>query len=335
MGYYGFPKYVSVAEKREKALKKIKKLKKKRPDLKPVVIEDKALAKSWWGKSWNKNLERYADYSNRIGRGRSYVRHMAVLDLKIESGKIKSLVQGSYRDPYEIEISIKGISKTVWKRMKGICEGKIESLSELIEGSFPKALRKIFMEEGKGLFPKPAEIEFDCDCPDWASMCKHVAATLYGVGARLDDDPLLFFKLRKVNIEDLISKAVKNKTQKLLKKADSKKPPVIDDSDLSSVFGIDMDDEFMSSVNSKKSKKKKKVKKLQKIKPPAKKSTLQIKSNVHPVVLMIRRRTVNGISVRQLHEKSGIEISKIRNIIAVAKKKGLIRNEKRGFFIKG
>ena len=48
----------------------------------------------------------------------------------------------------------------------------------------------------KGLFPSPKDIKLSCSCPDWADMCKHVAAVLYGVGARLDASPELLFTLR-------------------------------------------------------------------------------------------------------------------------------------------
>ncbi|MBC8440536.1 MAG: hypothetical protein H8D87_12750 [Deltaproteobacteria bacterium] len=109
---YGYPKYVSVAEKRAKAEKKIKQLRKKNPDLAPVTISGSKLAASWWGRAWNSNLEGYADFSNRIGRGRSYVRHGAVLDLKIDSGKIAALVQGNYAAPYKVNITIKPLKKS-------------------------------------------------------------------------------------------------------------------------------------------------------------------------------------------------------------------------------
>ncbi len=240
MGYWGYPRYVPVAEKKAKAAKKLKKLKKKNPGIRPIVIEGKAIAQTWWGKSWNKNLERYADYSNRIGRGRSYVRHGAVLDLKIDSGRVESLVQGSSAKPYSVTISIKAIDGKVWRNIKTACGGKLDSLQELLAGKFPRALGEIFMAEGEGLFPSPKEIEFDCSCPDWAYMCKHVAATLYGIGARLDEDPSLFFKLRKVEMGDLISQAVEDKTRKLLKTAEKKTARIIADSDLSDVFGIDL-----------------------------------------------------------------------------------------------
>ncbi len=250
MSYWGFPRYVSVGEKRAKAARKLKQLLKKNPDIKPIVLEGNTIARTWWGKTWNVNLERYADYSNRIGRGRSYVRNGAVLDFQIKSGEVKSLVQGTRSQPYSVVIKIKGISKTIWKDIKEACGGKLDSLSELLTGRFPKVLGEIFMAQGTGLFPSPKEIDFSCSCPDWAYMCKHVAATLYGVGARLDEDPSLFFKLRKVKVGDLVTQAVEDKTKKLLKKAKKKSARVIDDSDLASVFGIEMETPVASGKKS-------------------------------------------------------------------------------------
>ena len=242
MAYWKYPRYVSVAEKKAKAARKLKQLKKKNPAIQPIVLEGSAIAKTWWGKSWNLNLERYADYSNRIGRGRSYVRHGAVLDLQISAGQVKSLVQGSRTKPYTVTIKIKGITKKIWKNMKAACAGKLDSLPELVSGKFPKALGEIFTAQGRGLFPSPQEIGFDCSCPDWADMCKHVAAALYGIGTRLDDDAGLFFKLRKVKIDDLIQQTLKDQSYRLLDKAAKMAPGKIAESDLSGMFGIDMEE---------------------------------------------------------------------------------------------
>lgn len=242
MSYWGYPRYVSVEEKRAKAAKKLKQLKKKNPAINPIIIEGSTIARTWWGKSWNHNLERYADYSNRIGRGRSYVRHGAVLDLQISPGRVESLVQGTRSKPYTVIINIKGINKKIWQNIKAACAGKLDSLPELLAGKFPKVLGEIFTAQGQGLFPSPEEIEFNCSCPDWAYMCKHVAATLYGIGAHLDDSPNLFFKLRKVNIDDLIQQTIKDQSYNLLKTAEKTSARTIAESDLSGMFGIDMED---------------------------------------------------------------------------------------------
>jgi len=238
---YGFPPYISVAERRAKAERKLKQLKKKNPNIKPVIIEGQTLAYTWWGKEWNANLERYADYQNRIGRGRSYVRHGSVLDLQIMPGKVTALVLGSRRSPYSVTIKIKPIKKTAWNKIQKTCEGKLSSLQKLLDGKFPKDLKEIFTAKGKGLFPAPSEIDFKCTCPDYASMCKHVAAVLYGIGARLDESPELFFILRKVEMKDLITEAVQKKSKKLIEKAKKKSSRVIDDSEVADIFDIDME----------------------------------------------------------------------------------------------
>jgi len=242
MSYWGYPRYISVGEKRAKAAKKLKQLKKKNPDIKPIIIEGRTIARTWWGKAWNHNLERYADYRNRIGRGRSYVRHGAVLDLQISPGQVESLVQGTRSKPYSVIIKIKGINKKIWQNIKAACADRLDSLPELLAGKFPKALGEIFTAQGQGLFPSPEEIEFNCSCPDWAYMCKHVAATLYGIGARLDNSTSLFFKLRKVNVDDLIQQTITDQSYNLLKTAEKTTSKMIAESDLSGMFGIDMED---------------------------------------------------------------------------------------------
>jgi uncharacterized Zn finger protein len=234
--------YVTKAEREKMAQKTIEKLKKKgKAELAPVIITGRQLARTWWGKAWNDNLERYSDYSNRIGRGRSYVRNGAVLDLKIEQGIIKALVQGSIKKPYEVEITIRPLSPEVWEKIRIACEGKIESLPELIDGKFPPGLSELFTAQGSGLFPAPKEISFKCSCPDWAVMCKHVAAVLYGIGARLDEDPTLFFTLRAVDIHDLISKAIQSKTQTMLSKSGATSRRILEDADIASMFGVEVE----------------------------------------------------------------------------------------------
>ncbi|MDY0357233.1 MAG: hypothetical protein RBR19_15225 [Sedimentisphaerales bacterium] len=248
--YYGYPRYVSVGEKRAKARRKLEQLRKKHPGIRPVVIEGNTLVRTWWGKAWNGNLTKYADYSNRVGRGRSYVRHGAVLDLQINPGQVDALVQGSRQSPYTVTMKIKPISKAVWTEMRAACEGQLASLQELLEGRFPKGLAELFTAKGSGLFPSPKEIEFKCSCPDWATMCKHVAAVLYGIGTRLDEDPSVFFVLRKMKMDDLITQAVRDKSERLLRQAKKKTSRVIEDADLGDVFGIEMEAAMLANDDS-------------------------------------------------------------------------------------
>lgn len=219
MGYWNnFPRYISVAERQTKALRQAEKLRKKNAGLEPVIVAGRTIASSWWGKSWNKNLERYADYSNRIGRGRSYVCNGMVLDLRIEKGAIQAIVAGSHRKPYQVRIRIKTLPSATWRLLVENAAGRIGSMQGLLAGQFPEELKDLFFSQDKGLFPKRAEISFDCSCPDWAAMCKHVAATLFGVGARLDSAPELFFTLRGVSMNELVGQVAKKETEKLLSK---------------------------------------------------------------------------------------------------------------------
>ena len=240
--YAEYPEYISVGERRARAEKKLQQLQKKNPHLKPVILAGQTLAMTWWGKSWNNNLERYADYHNRIERGRSYVRHRCVLDLQLTPGKITAMVQGSRSQPYDVVITVDPLSSSNWAAIRQACAGCFDSLSELLSGKFPQALKDRFFEKGSGLFPTPREIHFDCSCPDWASMCKHVAAALYGVGARLDDDARLFFTLRGININDVITQTVTDTAQTLLGKAERQSRNILHDVDLGDVFGIQLDD---------------------------------------------------------------------------------------------
>lgn len=238
MSHYGFPKYVSVGEKKAKAIKALEKLKKKNPDIEPIIIEGRTIAKSWWGKAWNLNLESYADYSNRISRGKSYVRNNTVLDLKITRGNVDAKVQGSSAKPYAVKIRIDALDAKKWEQVTVLCNHRIDSLEQLIEGKFPKELEVLFKEKKYGMFPSPQEIHFDCSCPDWASMCKHVAAVLYGIGARLDQDPMLFFELRNLDGQELVRKSMERKLESMLKNAGKKSKREIADEDISEIFGL-------------------------------------------------------------------------------------------------
>ncbi len=248
--YSAYPAYVSVAEKKRRNEKAAAQLKRDGVAVSPVTIKGRTIATSWWGKSWNANLERYADYCNRIERGRSYVRHGAVLDLKIEPGKIEALVQGHDDDPYKIEITIDKLAEEMWADLKKNAMDNLDSMSDLLAGSFPKDLKEVFFARGTGLFPAPAQIKFSCSCPDWASMCKHVASVLYGVGNRLDQSPELLFELRRVSMAELISRTIDATAKDLTGKADSAAgDDILADADLADVFGIALDDAHPSAVS--------------------------------------------------------------------------------------
>jgi uncharacterized Zn finger protein len=232
----GWPRYVPVAERRAKAQKQAEKLRKKGQPLAPVVIAGRTIAATFWGKAWCENLERYGDYENRIPRGRAYVRNGSVVDLKIGKARVDALVSGSHL--YSVEIEIHPLKAGVWKGVKGACTGRIGSLLELLQGKLSREVMEIVTRSRTGLFPEPAEISFHCSCPDWASMCKHVAAVLYGVGARLDREPELLFKLRGVDHRELI--AAPGAADPAASPATREK--IIAEEDLAGIFGIEIDE---------------------------------------------------------------------------------------------
>ena len=186
-GYFGFQPYVSVAQRRANAAREVGKLKKKGRAVAPVVIEGRKIAQSFWGKAWCDNLECYSDYASRLPRGRSYVRNGSVVDLRIERGQLHALVSGS--EVYTVKIDIAVAKPSRWKAICSDCAGSVGSLVELLQGKLSKNVMERVCRAGDGLFPAPGEIKMSCSCPDWADMCKHVAATLYGAGARLDAAP--------------------------------------------------------------------------------------------------------------------------------------------------
>src|ERR1700691_1671717 len=202
---WGWKPYVPVAERRRKALREIEKRRKKGGSVSPVVIEGRVIAKTFWGKSWCENLERYSDYANRLPRGRTYARNGSVVDLQIEPGAIRALVSGS--ELYEVSLQVAPVAKARWKSICEDCAGAIDSLVELLQGRFSKGIMERICRQNHGLFPSPAELKLSCSCPDWADMCKHVAAVLYGIGARFDHQPELLFLLRGVEKNELIAKA--------------------------------------------------------------------------------------------------------------------------------
>ena len=202
MSYNEWAPYVPVAARRAKALKQLEKMKKKGLKVQPVQLAGRKIADSFWGKGWCDHMESFSDYANRLPRGRSYVRNGSVCHLEIQSSGIKAMVCGSTL--YNVSITISPLVKKKWDLVKSACTGRIGSLIDLLRGKLDKGVMEVVSHRQEGLFPLPGEMKFDCDCPDWAGMCKHVAAVLYGVGARLDHSPELLFVLRGVNHEELV-----------------------------------------------------------------------------------------------------------------------------------
>ena len=230
----GWPNYVPVAERRRRAEREVAKLVKKGQAVSPVKLAGTRIAGTFWGKAWCDNLETYQDFESRLPRGRSYVRNGAVLDLQIAPLEIRAKVSGS--SIYEVRVDIHALPKIHWRAICRDCAGGIDSLVELLQGRLSKAVMERICRQDGGLFPKPSEMTFSCSCLDYACMCKHVAACLYGVGARLDERPELLFQLRAVDQGELIAEF--DATLPLSKTTPAAHKVLAQD-DLSALFGLD------------------------------------------------------------------------------------------------
>ncbi len=300
-----WPSYVTVAERRQAAERIAKSEAKKGRALLPVNIEGRAIATTFWGKAWCQHLEKFSDYSNRLPRGRTYARNGSVIHLEIDTGKITAMVSGSYT--YHINITIKPLPENKWETLKSQCVGGIDSALELLQGKLSNSVMQTMCDRDNGLFPSPKEINLNCDCPDWAELCKHLAAVLYGVGARLDQSPELLFLLRGVDYQELIGAELAIDT--------TSTGDELNDDDLSTIFGIEIDtapelDDTLLNVAGNKSKanKKKRAKKA--------KAKAKVKVKVTPAgagAININRgiRASHLLKLRKLHQLTQQDLAKM------------------------
>jgi len=236
--YGGWRPYVPVAQRKAQAVAYAAKLaKKEKRTPAPVQIAGRVIAQSFWGQAWCQNLEQYSDFANRLPRGRTYARNGSIVDLQIKSGRIEAIVGGS--EIYRVKIDIKTLPAPLWKRIKQDCAQSIQSLIDLLQARFSEGVMGRLTQPGDGLFPKPAEIAIHCSCPDYAYLCKHAAAVLYGVGARLDTAPEMLFTLRHVDHLELISHAAE--AESLDRRLSGSASSTLAGADLGEVFGIELD----------------------------------------------------------------------------------------------
>jgi uncharacterized Zn finger protein len=191
------------------------------------------LVRSFWGQAWCRHLESYQDYESRLPRGRSYLRQGNVYNLAIEPGSVTAQVAGS--SLYDVEVTILTMAEPEWNDLQAACAGQVGSLLDLLAGKLGDGVLRVVTDPDRGLFPTPRQIRFSCNCPDWANVCKHVAAVLYGVAVKFDSDPALFFRLRGVDPMEIISAGA----QTALGGAPSGGLE-LEDADLSALFGIDL-----------------------------------------------------------------------------------------------
>ena len=277
-----YPRYVPVGARRARALRERLSLRARGVEVQPVEIRGRTIARSFWGRRWCEHLESFSDFANRLPRGRTYVRHGAVYHLAIAPGGVEARVAGS--DLYRVAVRIRTLERPVWKAIKAACAGQIGSVLELLQGRLSDHVMEVVTDRDTGLFPKPGEMELACDCPDWATMCKHVAAVLYGVGSRLDDSPELLFRLRGVDEAELIG-------ADLTLPAGVPTADTLADGDLANIFGIDLDAEDDA---------------------PARKARLQ------PAPAASSRPCPTGPEIAELREGCGFSVAEFAGLLRVS-----------------
>ena len=287
MSYGEWAPYVPVAKRRARAAREISKLLKKGKKIEPIEVQGRKIASTFWGEAWCSHLEKFSDYENRLPRGRTYVRNGSVCHLAIAKGTVEAMVSGSKL--YTVRISISPLSVKNWKNLRNQCTGQMGSMLELLQGRFSNHIMQIVTDQNQGLFPTPSEIKLACDCPDWAEMCKHVAAVLYGVGARLDHQPELLFLLRDVDHEELITAELD------IQSATSRegKRRRLAGADLADVFGVDMDEP---------------------VPPDSKKSAARKKV----VRKKVKTFTPTAAMVKRLRKKFGMNTSQFAKLVGVS-----------------
>lgn len=193
----------------------------------------KKLCTTFWGQAWCRNLEAYQVYDARLPRGRSCLRQGRVFNLEISAGSISALVAGA--DLYEASVHILPLSQERWQEITHAATSRAPSMLDLLAGRLGDDLMQLLTNPEHGLFPSPKEIRFDCSCPDYADLCEHTAAVLYGTGLKLDADPALLFTLRQVDPAALLASAGSAVAAALPDTGGD-----LSGSDLSALFGIDL-----------------------------------------------------------------------------------------------
>ena len=239
MSWDSFDGHETAAEIKARVAREIEKRREAGESFVPIKSSVKrgAPAKTFWGKAWCTNLEAYSDFESRLPRGRTYLRRGDVFDLAVEEGGIFAYVAGS--EIYEVQITVAPADPERWEALKRAIAGEVRNLVDLLSGELGDGVLAAVTDLDAGLFPTPAEIGLSCTCPDWADCCKHVAATLYGVGVRLDEAPELFFTLRGVDQAELIETA---SSLDLTAEDGGAAADVLAANELAELFGIDLAD---------------------------------------------------------------------------------------------
>jgi uncharacterized Zn finger protein len=157
---------------------------------------------TWWARRWIDVLESF-DIGARLQRGRSYARKGQVLSIDVSKASVQAKVQGSRAEPYVVQIKVRPLMPSEWKRLAEQLSQQAIFAASLLAGEMPQQIEEAFTGAGMSLFPeKSRDISSSCSCPDWSNPCKHIAAVYYLLGEAFDQDPFLIFRMRGMDRDE-------------------------------------------------------------------------------------------------------------------------------------
>lgn len=209
----------------------------KQSEVYTIAITGNKITRNWWGMAWQNKILSYSDYANRLPRARSYVRTGKVQELTVMPNCVTAKVKGSHEHSYNVTITIDPLSKEAKSQLISLFTEHISSMHELLTGAFPKSFADELLGGAHPLFPTDTELHLQCTCPDWACLCKHVGAVLYGIGVVFDSNPSMFFTLRDLELSSLMQSTIDEHLDFYLEKAALKSTRHIDESAITSIFG--------------------------------------------------------------------------------------------------
>lgn len=174
------------------------------PPARPIAVKNGIQARSrkgnigetWWSKRFIAALE-HIGIGSRLERGRSYARKGQVISIKIHDATVYAQVQGTMPRPYKITISFTRFTDRQWEQIFDALASQALFTAMLLGGEIPQEIETVFTSVKLSLLPASAkDIKTDCDCPDYANPCKHIAAVYYILAEQFDRDPFLIFSLR-------------------------------------------------------------------------------------------------------------------------------------------
>ncbi len=155
-----------------------------------------AMAESWWSGRLTELLDSYG-LGGRMERGRRYARQGQLVSFAVEPGAVNAQVQGSRRDPYDVTVRFARLTDPQWEEVQRAIESTLQIPARLLAGEVPAELESVFERVGVDLLPRRwTDLDASCSCPDFGNPCKHIAAVLYVLADKLDDDPWLLLEWR-------------------------------------------------------------------------------------------------------------------------------------------